>query len=464
MSLLSCIVFFPPLQTSTTTIATPLPPFQLSRPSLSSFTPSLTSLTIYQHTKIAQSPTLKLLSKWLDDPHVFDRLNSVLSLSLPPSMPPSQLQLQLQLQLQPTTATATATTTAITTEKFISTCELIFNELFEIIQQKHQLSIANINLTLTDTLKTTKLLTNTSPVFFQSIIDQLSEIGWKNVVDLEETDLSRVTLAIEDGAGRSHELTLNISPGVERGSGIFSVVASADLPVDFPPKEKKESDSDSDLVGLVKNFRATLTNLQPLFDALDDIDTTCMVLEPVLPASRSTRNRRIALTQPNSTNNSSVVSMVFEVDVCDSPEPVDVKFVGPGDGVRFFRNKYSAFNFDNKISFRANLVLAFGSDCVCAPQKADAAEEGVVLEECGICYSYRLDVDDVAMDVDGGGGGGGVVNNQLPDISCTTCAKPFHEVCAFEWLSGAVGNRVAFDQIYGECPYCGGGISCRVRS
>lgn len=75
-------------------------------------------------------------------------------------------------------------------------------------------------------------------------------------------------------------------------------------------------------------------------------------------------------------------------------------------------------------------------------QLQDLTEE----RECGVCYTFKL-------------------NDELPDKVCEEprCGRGFHPSCLAEWLHALPETRHSFGTLFGECPYCGTGITTLIR-
>ena len=235
---------------------------------------------------------------------------------------------------------------------------------------------------------------------------------------------------------------------------------------------------DYGLVHVFKCFESNILKLQKLWHELDDIDTNTLVLEPSLPARYSCVQRRIAI-QSN-------ISMRFEISIdhlmiSNSTSPISYfRFIGPPSSTinelkdkfhKFIKenNKKSplnqmnekdqVFQWNKELSIRQNLINCFGP----LPSPVTIEREEYVIE-CGICYSHRLPISNGTNSNDEHNH-----NSEkyfLPDESCRNpkCARSYHKSCLYEWLNSLTSTRISFDQIFGNCPYCGDPMSVQIPS
>lgn len=323
-------------------------------------------------------------------------------------------------------------------------------------------------------------------------------------------DLTSVSITCLDAKKRTHTWRAELYP---------SIVLTMDLPSEFILEDKhlrlerwwedggaicttsrgEATTSNSVLSGVLprihNHFEHALQTYQPLFDELDDLDTHLWILEPSLPARRSSIERRIALWEGGA-------SMVIALD----PEnargvPVMVRFLGvtvaamkaanaqasiaanndsevvnvkrARSDVVDWRTSFSEFvslgddqnrkseetdfttkqYWSEKRSIRENLELWFGSPL--PSPLSPSTEISDFLVECGICYTHRLPTEDSNGDTDGG---------PLPEAKCSnsSCNRRYHESCLFEWLHSLPTARVSFDRVFGSCMYCYEPVSVRI--
>jgi E3 ubiquitin-protein ligase FANCL len=80
--------------------------------------------------------------------------------------------------------------------------------------------------------------------------------------------------------------------------------------------------------------------------------------------------------------------------------------------------------------------------------KPNASQKDEVVQECGICYVFRLVAPETKT-------------AELPDELCANCARPFHRSCIIGWLRALPSTKRSFKLMVGECPYCGENITVR---
>ena len=102
-------------------------------------------------------------------------------------------------------------------------------------------------------------------------------MGWRHVSSLSD-DLSRLTLAAFDAAGRRHELRLTLPPAYPAAAP----TAAADLPAAF---ELRWAEGVG-LAGALRQFEAALAQHQQAWDSLDDLDQHAWVIEPTAAPRR----------------------------------------------------------------------------------------------------------------------------------------------------------------------------------
>ena len=113
--------------------------------------------------------------------------------------------------------------------------------------------------------------------FFSTLKADLDGIGWRHVTSLSD-DLSQLTLAAQDSAGRRHELHLTFPPTYPE----TPPVATADLPAAFELRWA----AGASLADVLQRFEAALQQNQQLWDSLDDLDAEAWVIEPTAAPRR----------------------------------------------------------------------------------------------------------------------------------------------------------------------------------
>ncbi len=325
-------------------------------------------------------------------------------------------------------------------------------------------------------------------------------------VDNNSYDLTRISVTCVDKGGRSHTWHAELYP---------NVILTVDLPAEFVLEDKQikmdkwwehgsnnattSVKSELPLIPRIQtDFQQTLNKYQLLFEELDDLDSHLWILEPCLPARRSSVERRIALWEGGA-------SMVIILDP-ERPRgvPILVRFLGATmatmkaaasaagkttDGIKDdgidWRISFARFTSDeaqlestineqnernNSVrdnqfcknngrwseerSVRENLELWFGSSL----PSPYTTEKSDYLVECGICYAHRFPFEDDTAD------SGESIKGPLPEEKCSnpSCNRHYHESCLFEWLHSLPTARVSFDRIFGSCPYCCESVSVKL--
>ena len=291
----------------------------------------------------------------------------------------------------------------------------------------------------------------------------------------DTSDVTKISVTCEDKKQRSHTWHAELYP---------TIVLTVDLPEDFTLIDnnlrlEKWWDDDQSvpvLPEIQRRIKQGIDTYQPLFDELDQLDSNLWILEPSLPARRSSVERRIALWEGGA-------SMVIVLDP-DKPRaaPVLVRFVGltaaamkaakntkNGTGDSLIDENTSetvdwsatfaefvdesdvtdatAKRWSETRSVQENLELWFGAPL---PSPLSSVKSDYLVE-CGICYSHRLPVEDPIADDDIP-----IEEGALPDVKCSnaSCNRHYHQACLFEWLHSLPTAKTSFDRIFGSCPYC----------
>ncbi|PSC68290.1 E3 ubiquitin-ligase FANCL [Micractinium conductrix] len=270
--------------------------------------------------------------------------------------------------------------------------------------------------------------------FYSGLRGELEALGWQRVAALSP-DLSAVTLAAVDAAGRRHELRLSLPPGYPAAQP----TPAADLPA---PLELRWG-AGASLATCLAQFEAALAQHQPLWDSLDDLDAHAWVIEPSAP-SRGALHRRIAL--------GSHVSLALTLDpAAPGALPNDCRFMGSDRAVAPLRQRLH----DNRGLWQEGRPLRGNLEAVlqlALPQRqGEDAEEASA--DCAICYAYRLLPAE----------GGAAEDGEAPDVNCdnAACGKPFHRRCLVEWLNSDQTTRQSFNTLFGACPYCSAPITVK---
>ncbi|XP_044260130.1 E3 ubiquitin-protein ligase FANCL [Tribolium madens] len=240
-------------------------------------------------------------------------------------------------------------------------------------------------------------------------------------------DLLLIRVTTVDEGRREHRLEISVD--LDEPRDIFKPIK-----LELPEYFLKQFGKFSNLTEVYSRFLASLEDLQPLFDIMDELDENCGVLDPEKP-TRGDSHRRIWLDQ-----NLSVIVTIDPLNVKARPE---LKFLGPERRVSQCLEKLSRKldEWDDSGDFFEQLLKIL--DLNKFPQKPKTDRDTLMdVGECCICFSLRL-------------------NEKMPEIICgnKSCENFFHVQCLYEWLSSVNSKRI-LNQIHGQCPNCEKGISC----
>lgn len=273
-------------------------------------------------------------------------------------------------------------------------------------------------------IRTKKLEEPPPPSYYAKLIEEMNTIGWGRLHSIDNS-LKSVEVTAKDKANRSHLLTMNFPADYPA----TMPTCSADLPAQ--PKWQPTSAS---ITEALKQFEKMLEEFQEFWNMLDDIDNNTWVLEPERK-NYSAQLRRIALG-----NHCSICVTVDWKRPRSIPES---QFLGSDSLISplrdSFNNNLGKWNLSKTL--RENLETVLG---VTFPSPKTSNKEDFS-EECGICYSFRLE-------------------NMIPDRVCDNqkCSKGFHRSCLSSWLRAIPGAKQSFDTVFGECPYCNSPISVKM--
>lgn len=269
--------------------------------------------------------------------------------------------------------------------------------------------------------------------FYERILAEISQIGWKCVSSMNES-MRVLDLAISDSAGRKQvvNVTLSVDYPTHRPRCVTG------LPVEF----ELQWGNESTLGSVIRQFGKAAEECQDFFRAMEDLDKMTWVLEPEHPTMRE-RYRRVALGRQ--------CSVRLEIDprtpIKGFPE---VGFLGSEAAIGPFKEKLNRnihlWDTSGKTLPRGNLERVLEVSFPKREVEEAGEEEGMALE-CGICYSYRLE-------------------EAVPDVACdlAECSKPYHRQCLVEWLRALPDTRESFGTITGCCVYCEQSISVSVAT
>ncbi|XP_072164719.1 E3 ubiquitin-protein ligase FANCL-like [Diadema setosum] len=264
---------------------------------------------------------------------------------------------------------------------------------------------------------------------YSRIVQEVGDIGWERVSDID-ADFKRLELLSKEISGTTHTIKIQLHqqyPSV-------APTCCTNLPGDF----ELHWNHKCTLRDILNQFEGCLKQYQPFWDEMTEIDANAWILEPEKPGPADV-HRRIALG-----NNS---SLQITVDPFHPHMLPQCRFLGAEHVIGPLRHHLNVnlLTWNSSASLLANLRSVLDVDF---PLPSSSQQQDFT-EECGICYSYRLD-------------------SIIPDQVCDNpqCNKPFHQTCLHEWLCSLPTSRqnmtgLGFNTLYGECPYCSKPISMK---
>ncbi|XP_070576805.1 E3 ubiquitin-protein ligase FANCL-like [Ptychodera flava] len=269
--------------------------------------------------------------------------------------------------------------------------------------------------------------TTETPKLYSQLIQQIEDIGWENVVDIDSS-FTNIQLRVADSSSRQHVITIHLN----KQHPVVAPNCTAELPSAFKVKWSLQSK----LGDILHQFSKELERYQDFFNIVDEIDKKTWVLEPDRP-NYSVTLRRIALGSSS--------SLQIDVDPVHPRILPECKFLGADHVINPLREKLNTNleRWDQQGSVLTNLQSILDIEFP-SPSKSQKQDFSM---ECGICYSYRLDT-------------------AIPDQVCNDprCGQPFHQTCLYEWLRALPSSRQSFNTIFGECPYCSKPITVKMAS
>ncbi|XP_022253364.1 E3 ubiquitin-protein ligase FANCL-like isoform X1 [Limulus polyphemus] len=255
------------------------------------------------------------------------------------------------------------------------------------------------------------------PQYYSALLSHIAQSGWDKV-EYVDPDLNTLHLRAKDENGRLHILQLHLPREYPKKPP----VCSADLPEDFVFKWL----TTSSLQDILEQFQTKLCFFQDFWMCMDEIDSSCWVLEPEKPRRKDCKRRLVLAT-----NGSVQISVNPQ---CHRSIP-ECQFLGAERVIGPFRDNFNQnlekWDVNSTILTNLKIVLDVKFPSPCSSNKED------YVVECGICYSFRL-------------------NDALPDKSCNNshCSQLFHVECLIEWLRSVSTTTQSFSILFGECPYC----------
>jgi E3 ubiquitin-protein ligase FANCL len=302
-------------------------------------------------------------------------------------------------------------------------------------------------------------------------LEKLERIYGGDAIKELSNDLLRVTLQYRDGAGRNHEMNLELSPDTFPHS---CPKCTSELPTakggwqpswkqrnEPRPSQRQKVELDDQvihvkdtgecqddgigygLVSLYADFASAVQIYQDVWNELDDLDAGTWVLEPsIRPPRRSVLERRVALSE--------VISIVLDVDY-EHPRALPKSLRWIGADTLAYRKKLEQYIADSgwsmQLSIKDNLERSLG---ICLPSPPSEACD-IELVECSICYTHDLPTENGS--------------SEFPDAVCDNlpCGRHYHGSCLHDWLHSLPSSRKSFDRLVGTCPYCSEPISAALQ-
>ncbi|CAK4081464.1 unnamed protein product [Aphanomyces euteiches] len=268
--------------------------------------------------------------------------------------------------------------------------------------------------------------------YYETLLNDVAKIGWDRIVEINTDDKGQwngLHVRLTDSSRRSHVVSFLMDATYPTTPPVCGV----DVPEPMPPLQWPSTAPS--LQHAIDQVQVHLEKFQDFWAVLDDIDKKCCVLEPERP-TRGCKRRRLAV-QPS-------ISLQFQIlDPLLPRALVDVVWFGNDAAVHPLRDRMYAnlSKWKASDSIRKNLERVLQMRF---PSAKTAVAAEALAQECGICYTHRLD-------------------DRIPDRVCESvnCARPFHDSCLVEWLQSIPTSRKSFGTIFGSCPYCREPISTK---
>lgn len=261
--------------------------------------------------------------------------------------------------------------------------------------------------------------------FCSHLITHIETLGWNRLVFIDPS-FQELHMQHVDEQDRKHILRVNIGGQYPK--------EPPKCHAEIPGKFEVHWTQQSQLIDIYNQFSQCVATYKGFWDMMGEIDKNTWVLEPEKP-TYSAVHRRIAI----STN----ASIQITVDPLQPRTLPECRFLGAEQVVSPLRESMNSnLNMWNEeITLLENLQALLG---ITFPSPATTKKEEFNVE-CGICYSYRMELE-------------------IPDEVCsdTRCGQAFHRTCLYEWLRALPSSRQSFNTIFGECPYCEKAITVKM--
>nr|SVE70128.1 EOG090X0G12 [Eubosmina coregoni] len=256
---------------------------------------------------------------------------------------------------------------------------------------------------------------------YLGILTEIESIGWDKLESINST-FTELKLKMCDSADRQHILTIKL------GGNTPEFIAEFPRPF--------LSQGISTLKDVYNLFSQEAEQYQEFWQAMDELDSGCWILEPETPFLSDTY-RKIAVTQN--------VSLKIDVEPKNPRSFPTITWFGSETGVFDFREKaidrLEVWESNSPIHTNLERLLEIN-----LPRKEDCQVSAETYQStCCICYQERLE-------------------GQVPSCTCDNpqCGQSFHIFCLYEWLRSLIqSTRKQGNKVFGTCPYCEQPISCK---
>jgi E3 ubiquitin-protein ligase FANCL len=270
-------------------------------------------------------------------------------------------------------------------------------------------------------------LTPPQSSFFKRVLDEIREIGWDRISNVDPT-LSFFEVFLLDATNRRIEIRFDFPADFPRTRPkvTSNLPNSNDTSFEWDPQTSR-------LVNIVDLYEKFIPSFAFLWKQLDELDKDAYVIEPREP-SLSCCLRRIVVTNQ--------VEIQIEVSPRRPMSLPKVTFMGAEAATREMRTRFESQlgKWNPADSLKTNLEELLE---VSLPRR-DAEELAETDFDCGICYMERL-------------------GSELPQVVCgnAKCGKRYHRSCLVDWLKTRQAEQ-SFQVVFGTCPYCDQPLQCSI--
>lgn len=267
---------------------------------------------------------------------------------------------------------------------------------------------------------------------FIVVLKELESLGRENVVNFDHEQMT-VTLATKDSRGETHEINVQFHSD-------YPVTGITVKKIDLPKEAISSLEGSSSFKPLYDSFTEAVEGLVPFWEAAEELERECWVIDPETPSRKDTY-RRIFLTTDLS------VSVMF--DALRMNEMPEIIFFGCVSAVEQRRSEFMSkletqgWNFESSVVFNLKRLL----DVDTFPRKPSPTENVQDPLECLICASNGIEEGAPAQKW---------CNNEK-------CPSVYHRSCLYRWFDGLQTAKQYWDYICGPCPYCKAKVWCPMK-